>query len=77
MLGSSHIDTPAYAGKLLSVHFNSALGRLKVRDTHTHEHTLLLATALSGMFVNSSTFNISTIGAYYGLSTHTRTSTQM
>lgn len=46
MLGSSHIDTPAYAGKLLSVHFNSALGKLKVRHTHmntcTHSSRLLL-----------------------------------
>lgn len=44
MLGSSHIDTSAYASKLLSVRFNSALGKLKVKDTHTqtYAHTFWL-----------------------------------
>lgn len=36
MLGSSHADTAAYAGKLLSARFNSARGKLKVNLTHTH-----------------------------------------
>lgn len=39
MLGSSHIDTPAYVGKPLSVHFNGAWGNLKVKATLTLTHT--------------------------------------
>lgn len=57
MLASSHIDTAAYAGKLLSARFNGARGKLKVNLTHTHTHSHAYTQSI---------FSISTIEAHFG-----------